>query len=685
MRITVGARQGTPPPAQLAHAPAVFIGRRAELARLDGFLGVEEQSPGTPRLVVIAGLGGVGKSSLALKWLHGIRHLYGDGQLYADLRASVPDSPVSPGEVLERFLRALGIAPEYVPAVLDEQAALFRSATVGRRLIIMLDDAFSAAQVRVVLPASGSSLVVVTTRRRLSGLVVDGARVLELDPLSQDDALGLLGRMVGTDRTRAEPEQARELVALCGRLPIAVCASAARLALRPRWPIRRLVGELSGATRRLSLMSADDDISPQAAFDVSYGSLGDQEARLYRMLGQHPGVGFGSGAAAAAGGIGPAEAARLLDELVGANLVQEEDEDCFRFHDLLRLHAHAKSEDTDTAEERRAAFTRIAYWYVEAAVAADRVALPGRWHLSPLYERNAPAHAHFAEPAQALDWLEAELPNLRALVAAAHERRLHGLVLVACESLWALLLNRKHYSVWVETHELGLASARESDDPRAEPRMLLALAAAHLNLQNFERAAEMCGRAADLSHASGHELGEASALDSLGVAYLGMGRPGEAIVRFEQALAIHRRIGQQRGVALLIRRMGEVTRDLGRFDEAVQWFRDAYGLFGAMSERYNQVRVLNGLGRTYLLVGRPGDAVESLTEALSLAETIGARYEQADIRTSLAEALAPTGDRARAIDHLARAVEIFTELGAPRRTDSLRRLNDLVGDDHRRP
>ncbi|WP_181871026.1 ATP-binding protein [Sphaerisporangium album] len=684
MRINVGARQETPPPAQLAHAPAVFIGRHAELARLDGFLEGQEHSPDSPALVVIAGLGGVGKSSLALKWLHGIRHHYGDGQLYADLRASAPDSPVSPGEVLERFLRALGIAPQYVPAVLDEQATLFRSATAGRRLIIMLDDAFSAAQVRAVLPASGGSLVVVTTRRRLSGLVVDGARVLDLDPLSHDDALGLLGRMVGTERTHAEPEEARELVTLCGRLPIAVCASAARLALRPRWPIRRLVGELSGATRRLSLMSADDDISPQAAFDVSYGSLGDDEARLYRMLGLHPGADFGSGVAAAAGDIDQPEAFRLLDELAGASLVQEEGDDRFRLHELLRLHAHAKAEDIDTDEERRAAFTRIAHWYLRAAVAADRVVLPGRWHVGPLYAQAPPSYVTFEEPAQALDWLESELPNLRAVVVGAHERKLHDLAWWTCESLWAVFLNRKHYSTWVETHELGLASARESEDPRAVPRMLLALATAYLNLQEFRRAAEMCRQAAALAHASGHDLGEASALDSLGVAHLGMGEPEEAMARFEQALAIHRRIGQSRGVALLTRRMGEASRDLGRYDEAVRWFLDAYSLFGALSERYNQTRVLSGLGRTHLLAGRPADAVESLTEALSLAEAIGARYEQADIGSSLAEALARTGDRAGALGRLARAAEIFTELGAPRREDVLRRLDELAGGGPRR-
>ena len=317
VRIQVDAGPQAPPPAQLAPAPALFIDRHRELSELDELLGAERTTAHAPALIVISGLGGVGKSALALHWLHRIRDRFPDGQLYADLRGSDQGQPVSVSEVLERFLRALGIAPERVPAELDEQVALFRSATAGRRLAVLLDNALSAAQVRSLLPASPYGLVCVTTRHRLSGLIVDGARFVELAPLAEDAATELLTRVVGEERVSAEPEAARELAGLCGMLPIALCASAARLASHRRRSIARLVRELRDARRRLSMLSLDEEISVQAALDVSYNGLPEDQARLYRLVGLHPGDDFTAEVAGAAAGVDPGEAADLLDALAG--------------------------------------------------------------------------------------------------------------------------------------------------------------------------------------------------------------------------------------------------------------------------------------------------------------------------------------------------------------------------------
>ncbi|WP_271222418.1 ATP-binding protein [Streptosporangium carneum] len=690
VRIDVGTRPRAPAPAQLAPAPALFIDREDELAQLRRLLDEGEETPHSPTLVVITGLGGVGKSSLALQWLHQVRDMFGDGQLYADLRGFASDPPVPAGEILERFLRALGTAPEHVPAEFDEQVTMFRSVTAGRRLIVMLDNALSAAQVRAILPASGRSLVLVTTRRRLSGLVVEGARFIDLDPLSPAAAEALLARVLGLDRTSAEPEAARDLVSLCGRLPIAVCASAAHLALRPKWSIRRLVRELADARRRLSVLSADEDISIQAVFDVSYGMLSEDEARLYRALGLHPGTDFGSHVAAAAGGIRVGEAFRLLDRLAGANLVEEEEgaqeeEDRFRFHDLLRLHAYAKAVETDPPEERQAIFVRIAEWYLSAAVAADLVVIPGRWHLGSRYEAAHAADPAFEGPAKALDWLEAELPNLRAVLLQAHEQGLHDITWQMCEALWGLFVNRKHYGDWVRTHEVALESARASDNRLAEPRMLLALASAHLNLHRFDTAVALCAQVVDLERAAGHAIGEASALSSLGVAHLGLGQPERAIVCFEQARLIHRDLGRERGVALMARRIGEAYRDAGRYDEAVLSLTEAEELFGLLGDRYNRTRVLTGLGQTHLLAGRSEAARGLLTDALALTEQIGALYEQANVRSHLAEALVAAGEARQAREHLGRALEILTRLDAPRAEPVRRRLESLAQDPPRPP
>ncbi|GII75811.1 NTPase [Sphaerisporangium rufum] len=662
MRITVGGRPETPVPAQLPPAPAIFVGRDAELAGLDRFLAEGGRAPDAPAVVVVTGLGGVGKTSLALSWLHRVRDRFPDGQLYVDLRGPVP-----PGEVLERFLRALGTPPEHLPSTLDEQVAAFRTAAAGRRLLIMLDNAISAAQVRTVLPASGHGLVLATSRARLSGLVVEGARYADLDPLGPDAAVDLLHRLVGGERARAEPAAAARLVALCGRLPIAVCASAARLARRPRLPIASLVGELADARHRLAVLSADDELSPRAAFDVSYASLAADEARLYRMLGRHPGPSFAPGAAAAAGGLPAETARRLLDRLAAAGLVTAEAGGRFRLHDLVHLHARETSAAADPPELRAAAFTRIAFWYLRTAVAADLVVVPGRWHLGPMYEPAKAAPPAYDGPAAALDRLDDELPNLRALLGQAHEEGRHDLVWQLCEALWGLFLHRKHYAAWVETHELGLASARACADPRAESRMLGALSVAHLNLRNFERALALSRRAAALERSAGSALGEAAARERIGLAWLGMHRPERSIEEFTRARAIHQGLGRRRGIALMTRRLGEAYRDTGRYDLAAAHLAEACGVFRDLGEPYLQARTLTELGRVHLLAGRPRPAAGALARALALVTGLGARYEQAQIRLLLAELATAGGDPAGARAHLETALEIFTELGAPQR------------------
>jgi hypothetical protein len=676
VHIDWGSSTPTPIPAQLAPAPAVFVDREEEFARLDAVLAAADDTTGTPVLTVVTGLGGVGKSVLALKWLHQVRPRFPDGQLYAGLRESASGHPAAPGEILGRFLRALGTAAEHVPAGLAEQVALFRSVTAGRRFIILLDDAATAAQVRAVLPASGGSLVVVTTRHRLSGLVVDGARFIELEPFSRSAALGLLDRVLGADRVRAEKPAATRLVDLCGRLPIAVAASAARLALRPRWPIARLVGELADTRRRLSALSADADISPQAVFDVSYRVLAEEEAALYRRLGLHPGPAFGPQVAAAAGGLDHGEAYRILDALSGANLISEDD-DRYRFHDLLHLHAHAKALEADPPEARTATFTRIAEWYLRAAIAADLVVIPRRPHFGPLYDTVPPGTAAFSGPAEALDWLETELPNLRAVLAATHRTGMHETTWQMCESLWGLFINRKNYDAWLETHEMGLASARACGDRRAESCMLLALATAKLNVQEFDEAAALSLEAADLERSAGHRLGEASALNRLGVAYLGLGRPESAAEWFERARVIHESLPNPRGIALMTRMLGEAYRDMGRHEHAAGHLRAAYQMFRDLSEEYGQARTLSALGRTHLLSGRPEEAMVSLSEALRLAQRIGSHHETADVLMSLAQALEATGDRARAHDHLTAASRLFTRLGAPQAAAAHDRLRAL--------
>jgi len=396
-------REPVPGPRQLLPAPPAFTNRSAELAVLTALL--ESAQPAPPlTLAVIMGVGGVGKTSLALRWLHQVRDRFPAGHLYADLGGHLPASAVRPAEVLGRFLRAVGLPPTSVPLGLEEASALWRSATAGRRLIMLLDNAASAAQVRALLPGAGPSLIAVTTRWRLGGLAIDGAHFTELGPLAEPDAVELLNRIAGAGRVGAEPDAARSVVQMCGRLPLAVCVSGARLAPNPRWPVSRMATELASERDRLTVLSSNEDLSVRAVFDVSYRALPVAAARAYRLLSLLPGPGFTADLAAAALASDPGEMARLLDILTGASLLEETMTGRFRFHDLVRLHAREKAA-VDTDAEQRAVTVRAVDWYLQRAVAADLVVIPGRWQLGGQYALARQTTSAFPAPAAALAWL----------------------------------------------------------------------------------------------------------------------------------------------------------------------------------------------------------------------------------------------------------------------------------------
>jgi predicted ATPase len=369
-----------PPPRQLLAPPADFSGRVVELVRLDELVAASERTE-APALVVLTGPGGVGKTALALQWAHNSRGRFPDGQLYVDLAGFGGGDPLDPGEALGRFLRALGVPPQQVPAALAEQTALFRSMTAQKSLVLLLDNAYSTAQARVLLPASGRAVVLVTSRSRLVGLMADGARMLSVAPLGEAAAMTMLSRAVGDERVAGEPEQAAKLVTLCGGLPIAVRLTAARLAARSRWSLNRVVAELADEHARLAALSAAGDVSLQASFDLSYRQLPDCPATLYRRLGLHPGREFDLGVCSAVLEGEPTEVEDGLYELVDNNLVEEIAEDRFRFHDLLRLHARHRASLDDPAPVRELTLRRMLEWYLAAAMAADQVLTPYRRRL----------------------------------------------------------------------------------------------------------------------------------------------------------------------------------------------------------------------------------------------------------------------------------------------------------------
>lgn len=541
LNIGVGSPPVMPVPRQLLPAPVNFTGRARELAALHGFLSNgEPERPVT--LAVIVGVGGVGKTSLALRWLHEVRGLYPGGQLYADLGGHLLSAAARPGDILGRFLRALGIPPERIPLSLDELAALYRSVSDGRRLAVMLDDAASAAQVRALLPGPGPSLVAVTTRWRIAGLAIDGGHFTELGPLDEAEAVELLGRVAGPARVQSEPRAARHVVRLCGGLPLAVCVSGARLAPRPSWPVERMAGELASEQGRLGALSLTEDMSVRAVFDVSYRGLPAEAARMYRQLSLVPGPGFALDLAAAATATNPATARRLLDTLTWASLLEELADGWYRFHDLVRLHAREQAA-TDLDTDRHAVVARSVQWYLRAAIAADLVVIPGRWQLGRLYEDARQLPPGYDSPAEALDWLDQALPGLLSALEAARDCGLHEQAWQLCEAMWGLFLYRKQFRHWIDATTIGVEEARAAGDRRAEARMRDQLGFAYLSLSRYADAAEQFTRALDLAHQAGHHLGEAAACANLGLTLLGLRRPDDALGHFESARAIHQDLG----------------------------------------------------------------------------------------------------------------------------------------------
>jgi tetratricopeptide (TPR) repeat protein len=672
-------------PAQLPVVAAHFSGRSAELADLQH---AAERYDHVRRLtvVVVTGPGGAGKTSLATYWLHRISGRYDGGALYADLHGHIPDAATPPGETLTGFLSALGTPPDRIPVNMDDQAKLYRSLTSGRRLLVLLDNAASAAQVRALLPGPGPvpagdhpglpSLVAVTTRWRIAGLAIDGARFIELGPLDDQSCAELLSRMAGTDRAGVEPDAVHAVVRLCGGLPLAVCAAGAQLATHPRWPVGRVAAELASEKDRLTALAVNEDLSVRAAFDVSYQALPAATARLYRLLPLIPGPDFGPELAAATASLTAAQADRLLDELAAASLLEETGEQRFHLHDLVKLHArdHARAEP---AHEHLAAIARAVGWYLSRAVAADLTIIPARWHLNPMYEQARAAPPTFAGRPEALRWMEDELPGLMAAVRAAHDEGLHEQAWQLCEAAWGLLTYRKYFRYWIESHLLGVESARACGAVRAEARLRIQLGLAYLNRSQHDQARAEFVRSLALARQGRHRIGTANALEHVGLTELSLGRPQEAMDTFLQARDLYAEIGAARGLMGITRHIGEAYRDVGQHEQAVRHLLDARQMAASIPDPYNEARCLTSLGQVYLRTTEPSSAVNALSEALQIMARLGAQYEQARIRVLLAEALLGLGEPGQAREHYAEALAIYSASGAPQAEDIQRLLDEL--------
>ncbi|MFI6640002.1 AfsR/SARP family transcriptional regulator [Streptomyces sp. NPDC050504] len=552
-RAPAGAGPMTWKPAQLPSAPATFTGRGAELAALDDFADRAcaghgaRREPGTApappaaRICTVSGGAGVGKSTLVVQWAHRVRDRFPDGQLHADLRGFSDGPPLAPHTVLARFLRALGVPGEQVPNTPDEAAGLYRSLLAERRVLVLLDNAHSAEQVRPLLPGTPNCLTVVTSRTGLLGLTArDGAAPLTLGLMPTADAVALLDRVIGGDRARAEPRATAELASLCGRLPLALAIAASRLAERPGLSIADNVAELREAEDRLGALEIAGDATSAVrdAFDLTYLALPERARSLFRLLALAPAPDLGAPAAAALLGGRTGAVRPVLDQLVTAHLVTHEDHDRYRTHDLLRLYAAERVAAETSPAERAAARERLYTWYSHHAHAASLLITPHRSQWEPADPGPWYEPPGFTTVAGARAWCEREHTHLLGAVRDAAERGLDRFAWQIPRALEGYYFVSPHLEDRKEAARLAIAAAGRAGDRRAEGHARNDLATALCVLGGYDEALSELHRARRLFRSADDRIGEALTVGNLGSVALHTGAYEQAGEHFRSALAV---------------------------------------------------------------------------------------------------------------------------------------------------
>jgi DNA-binding SARP family transcriptional activator len=651
-------------PAQLPAVPAGFVGRARQLKRLDELL---TQTEVGIRVGVISGMAGVGKTTLAAHWAHRVRERFDHGQLYVNLRGYAPPPPMRPIEALAGFLQALGVPADQVPADLEQAAARYRSLLADRRVLVLLDNAYSIEQVRPLLPAGSGCLVVVTSREHLAGLVaIDGAVHMSLDVLDPDEADDLLAQILGEERARGDPPATGELARLCAYLPLALRVAAANLTLQPRLGIAAHVAELAAGDRLAALaIDRDEPTAVRSAFDQSYAALPVEARRLFRLLGLVPGPHVTAGATAALAGTGTGVAARLLDRLASAHLLDGPAPDTYTLHDLVRLYAADRAHQEDSGDERRAALGRLFDWYLATADAAARLLYPERLRLPGDPPTTPPAG--FNDPAGALEWLEAERPNLRAAVEYAAGHGSHPAAYRLAHVLNGFYILRSYPVEWSAVATAGLAAAQADQNPHAEAVGELGLGGLCVRQGEYGRAAEHYASALALGERIGWMELLCQALNGFGWVHRRFHRLPEAAHCYRRAATVNRRLGWLAGEAASVGNLGIVYGELGQLRRAANCLHQALVLFRQMDTRSPGMEghILGALGEVCHQLGRLDEAERYLTEALALASEVGDRNVRAVVQRVLAEVHRDAGRYPRALELAGVALVSVREIGDP--------------------
>jgi DNA-binding SARP family transcriptional activator/tetratricopeptide (TPR) repeat protein len=663
-------------PQQLPAADRYFTGRLAELTKLDGLADASSQAcdrddqsvpGGIPAIAVISGTAGAGKTTLALRWAHQVTSLFPDGQLYVNLRGFDPaGEPMSSRDALTGFLDALAEPGARLPADIDAQAALYRSLTAGRRILVVLDNACDEEQARPLLPGSGGCVAIVTSRAKLTGLVAtNGAVPVELDVLSDTEASGLLRRRLGARRLAAEPAATEQLVRVCARLPLALSLAAARAAINPSVPLADLAEQINDLGLD-ALSSADPRTDLRKVLSWSYRQLSPDAAWLFRHCVLFPGPDFT--AAAAASAVPGGRAADLITELTDAHLLNQHVPGRYRMHDLLASYARECAERVDTAAERADTATRILKCYLAMSAAAAQVLKPKSLALDGIEAAlSAPA-----TPLEAIAWFEAERVNLVAAVGYAAQVGADAVAAALPRTLSAYFDLRARWQDWLDTFATGIAAARRAGDRDSEAHLLTGLALPYVRASRAGEAIDCLNRALAIRQAEGNRAAEAGVLGNMSNVYFELGRVEEAVGAAEQAIVRYRESGNRANEARGLSNLGWYYMSLDRLEESLHYQLAALALTAETSDPVTTGIMESNLAHVYLLLGRFGEAIAAATAAVKLNEQLGARVEYAQSNQVLGDALDATGDHARARQYWLAALEAFEDLHDSKAAGNLR-------------